>query len=160
MADPMHVLYPGSFDPPTSGHLAMAEKAHSLFGEVTVVVAFNPDKKAWLPVEERLDLFREMTSHLEGLKVMAWEGLIAHLANEIGANAILKGLRSEGDFRQEQVMAEANSRIGGGLPTLFLVADGCLQGVSSSLVRQVHQLGGDISPFVPATIVDRLKDRE
>lgn len=156
----MHVLYPGSFDPPTAGHLSVVEKAHDLFGEVTVVVAVNPHKKPWISVEERVDLFKAMTTHLDGLKVIAWEGLIAHLAKEIGAKAILKGLRSEGDFRQEQVMAEANSRIGDGLPTLFLVAEGCLQGVSSSLVRQVHQLGGDISPFVPPIIVDKLKDRE
>jgi len=156
----MHVIYPGSFDPPTSGHLAVVEKAHALFGQVTVVVSVNPDKKTWLPIEERVELFKTMTSHLEGLKVIAWGGLIAHLAGDLGAKAILKGLRSEGDFRQEQVMAQANSLIGHGLPTLFLVAEGCLQGVSSSLVRQVHQLGGDISPFVPSTIVDRLKDRE
>ena len=156
----MKVIYPGSFDPPTLGHLAVVQRASVLFDHVTVVVANNPDKRYWLSDQERIDLFSALVFSLKNVEVVADGGLVAALATRLGAQAIVKGLRSEADFRSEQVMAEANAVLGHGLESIFMMARGNLQGVSSSLVRQIHQLGGDVSPFVPEIVSDWLKSRE
>ena len=156
----MKVIYPGSFDPPTMGHLAIVERAALLFEEVIVVVANNPSKRYWLGDQERVDLFSALVLPLKNVRVMADGGLVASLASRLGAGAIVKGLRSEADFRSEQVMAEANAVLGMGLESIFIMARGNLQGVSSSLVRQIHQLGGDVSSFVPEIVSDWLKRRE
>jgi pantetheine-phosphate adenylyltransferase len=156
----MKVIFPGSFDPPTLGHLALVERAAQLFEHVTVVVANNPDKNYWLKGNERLELFSSLVSPFKNVEVIADGGLVATLASRIGAQAIVKGLRSEADYRTEQVMSEANAVLGAGLESIFLMSRGNLQGVSSSLVRQIHQLGGDVSSFVPKIVSDWLKSRE
>lgn len=155
----MHVLYPGSFDPPTLGHRAIVERASQLFSRVTVVVSHNPSKEGWLPSEVRCELLRHMTEEMEGVEVVVDGGLVVDAAERHGVDAILKGLRSEADFNNEQVMARANAVIGKGLQTLFLMAEGDLQGVSSSLVRQIHNMGGDVSPFVPDCVYQGLLNR-
>jgi pantetheine-phosphate adenylyltransferase len=152
----MHVIYPGSFDPPTFGHMAVVERAARLFDRVTIVVANNPDKSYWLSENDRLDLFRSLVSRFDNIDVVAHGGLVVELAKKLGAEAIVKGLRSESDYRLEQVMEEVNSVLGHGLETLFLMARGDLQTVSSSLVRQVYQLGGDVSHFVPELVESAL----
>ena len=156
----MKVIYPGSFDPPTMGHLAIVERAASLFEEVIVVVANNPSKRYWLSDQERVELFSTLVLPLKNVRVIADGGLVASLASRVGAAAIVKGLRSEADYRSEQVMAEANAVLGKGLESIFIMARGNLQGVSSSLVRQIHQLGGDVSSFVPEIVSDWLRRRE
>ena len=156
----MKVIYPGSFDPPTLGHVAIVARASSMFTEVVVVVANNPDKSYWLRDEERLQLMRDSLAEFPNVQVVCYGGLLVDLAKTLGAQAIVKGLRSEGDFRGEQTMAEANAILGHGLETLFLMSRGDLQGLSSSLVRQVHRLGGDVRAFVPKVVFDELMNRE
>jgi len=156
----MHVVYPGSFDPPTLGHLSIVNRAKSLFGRVTVMIGVNPFKKSWLEVEDRYALLVEMFKNEENVDVVCESGLVAEAVKKLGADAIIKGIRSETDLRSEQVMAEANSILGKGLETLFLTSKGELQGVSSSLVRQIFQLGGDVSPFVPASVYEWLKQND
>ncbi len=156
----MHVIYPGSFDPPTHGHMAVVERGSRLFDRLTIVVANNPDKKYCLGDDDRLRLLESLVLPYDNVKVVAHGGLVVELAKKIGADAILKGLRAESDYRMEQVMEEVNSVLGHGLETIFLMARGDLQGVSSSLVRQIHGLGGDISHFVPQLVEDEFKRRE
>ena len=156
----MKVIYPGSFDPPTLGHVAIVARASSMFSEVVVVVANNPDKSYWLKDDERLKLMKACLSDFPNVQVVCHGGLLVGVAKTLGAQAIVKGLRSEGDFRGEHTMAEANAILGQGLETLFLMSRGDLQSLSSSLVRQVHQLGGDVRPFVPEVVFDELMNRE
>lgn len=156
----MKVIYPGSFDPPTLGHVAIVARASSMFSEVIVVVANNPDKTYWLKDVQRLECMRASLSEFPNVRVICHGGLLVDVAKDLGVQAIVKGLRSEGDYRGEQTMAEANAILGHGLETLFLMSRGELQGLSSSLVRQVHQLGGDVSPFVPKVVFDELMNRE
>jgi len=155
----MHVVYPGSFDPPTLGHLSIVSRAVSLCDKVTVMVGVNPLKKPWLSAEVRVKLIQECFKDEPKVEVICESGLVADAVRKLGANAIIKGIRSETDLRSEQVMAEANSTLGHGLETLFLMSKGELQGVSSSLVRQIDQLGGDVSPFVPPCVYEWLKQK-
>lgn len=167
----MTVIYPGSFDPPTLGHVAIVERAARLFDKVVVVVANNPAKSYWFSAEQRVNMFEACLEELSAqdqalggpkaeLVVCAHPGLVVDAAKEHGARAIVKGLRSEADFRNEQTMAEANAILGHGLESIFLMSKGELQGVSSSLVRQIFQLGGDVRPFVPEVVFNELNERE
>jgi pantetheine-phosphate adenylyltransferase len=156
----MKVIYPGSFDPPTLGHVAIVARASSMFSEVVVVVANNPDKSYWLKEEERLEWMKASLAKFPNVRVVSHGGLVIDIVKELGAQAIVKGLRSEGDYRGEQTMAEANAILGHGLETLFLMSRGDHQILSSSLVRQVHELGGDVRPFVPKIVSDELMNRE
>ena len=153
----MHVVYPGSFDPPTLGHTSIVDRAKGLFDQVTVLIGVNPFKKPWLSVEDRFEILNKLFEKDDNVDVICDSGLVAEAVNKLGARAIVKGIRSEKDLRSEQVMAEANSTIGHGLETLFLTSKGELQGVSSTLVRQIYQLGGDVSPFVPPIVSEWLK---
>lgn len=155
----MHVVYPGSFDPPTLGHVSIVRRAASLFDKVTVMVGVNPLKKPWLSAEARQELLRTCFADEPKVDVICESGLIATAVKDLGAHAIIKGIRSEADLRSEQVMAEANSTLGDGLETLFLMSKGELQGVSSSLVRQIDHMGGDVSPFVPECVFEWLKQK-
>jgi pantetheine-phosphate adenylyltransferase len=153
----MKVIYPGSFDPPTLGHVSIASRAAELFERVVVVVAHNPHKDHWFSADKRVELFQRSMADFKNVEVICREGLVAEVAVELEASAIVKGLRSEADFRIEHTMAEANAILGRQLETLFLMSKGELQGISSSLVRQIHQLGGDVSPFVPRVVFDELQ---
>ncbi|MBF0198884.1 MAG: pantetheine-phosphate adenylyltransferase [Planctomycetes bacterium] len=153
----MHVVYPGSFDPLTMGHVSIVERAAQLFDQVSVLISYNPEKASWFSAEERVEQVQTVFAKDSRVKVDLWSGLLVEYAKVHKIDAIVKGVRSAADLSYEQVMAEANHQIGEGLETVVLLAPGALQGVSSSLVRQIHSLGGDVSAFVPPSVLEKLK---
>jgi pantetheine-phosphate adenylyltransferase len=148
-------VVPGSFDPVTLGHLDVVERARNLFDEVHVVVVHNPSKSALLPVARRVELIEESLAEAgiaERVTVTSWSvGLLVDYCHEVGANAIVKGIRTEVDVTYETPMAIVNRNLAG-IETVFVLPDPAHSHVSSSLVRQVAALGGDVSPYVPAAV--------
>ncbi len=146
-------LIPGSFDPFTLGHLDLVRRAHALSDRVVVAVAHNPHKSAHIPFDARCEAIRE-TLENEGLadrtSVEALPaGLLVEGAKKLGATHLIKGLRNAQDLAYEEPMARANMDLAS-LDTLFLLTDPALAHVSSSLVREIHSLGGEITPYLPA----------
>jgi pantetheine-phosphate adenylyltransferase len=151
----MHAIYPGSFDPPTIGHLSIIEKAVKLFDRITVVIAVNPDKNSFLKTEDRKSLLQKLCNEYKNVNVIDFNGLIVDCVKEVGADVIIKGLRNNGDLSHEQIMAETNRKLSG-VETLFLPCEGKFQYISSSLVRQVFNMGGPIEQFVPMDVSEFL----
>jgi pantetheine-phosphate adenylyltransferase len=148
-------VVPGSFDPVTLGHLDVVERARNLFDEVHVVVVHNPTKSALLPVARRVELIEESLAEAgiaDRVTVTSWSvGLLVDYCQEVGANAIVKGIRTEVDVTYETPMAIVNRNLAG-IETVFVLPNPAHSHVSSSLVRQVAALGGDVSPYVPAAV--------
>ena len=155
----MHALFPGSFDPPTKGHLSLIERAAGLFQKVTVCISSNAAKSPWIDAAERLRLMRDICRGWKNVTVICDSGLVVDCARRCGAGVIIKGLRSPGDFENEKMMASINNRIGKGIETVFLMARDEHVAISSSLVRQIFQLGGDLSPFVPRKVCTFLEKK-
>ena len=152
-------VVPGSFDPVTLGHLDVIGRAAKLFDRLFVVVTHNPGKSALLSVDERVRLLQESMADagITGVQVDSWsEGLLVDYCRRVDAEAIVKGLRSATDATYETPMALVNRDLAG-VETLFLVAQPGTSHVSSSLVRQVASLGGDVSPYVPRAVVAALQ---
>jgi len=147
---------PGSFDPPTNGHVDIVERAARLFDHVIVAVLHNPDKAPLLSVDERVKLLGAALSHLPGVEVDSFEGLLVDLAKERGANVIVKGLRSTSDMGYELQMAHINAALAPGTDTVFIAAAPAWSFVSSSMVKQVASYGGDVAPFVPPVVAEAL----
>lgn len=148
-------VVPGSFDPITLGHLDVIDRAAGLFDELHVLVVHNPDKTALLPVAQRVSLIEKSIADagLKGnIKVMSWSvGLLVDYCTDVGASVLVKGVRSQVDVAYETPMAIINRNLAG-VETIFLLPDPAHAHVSSSLVRQVAALGGDVSPYVPAAV--------
>jgi pantetheine-phosphate adenylyltransferase len=156
-------VVPGSFDPVTLGHLDVIERAAHLFDEVHVLVVHNPGKTALLPIAQRVSLIQDAIgdAKLQGkFVVTSWSvGLLVDYATDVGAAALVKGIRSQIDVAYETPMAIVNRNLAG-VETVFLLPDPAHAHVSSSLVRQVASLGGDVAPYVPRAVSDFLqKDR-
>jgi pantetheine-phosphate adenylyltransferase len=151
-------VYPGSFDPVTLGHLDIIRRGAALFDRVVVAVANNPDKRSLFTTDERIALVRDATKDLSGVVVDAYEGLTAGHVAQLGATAILRGLRQHSDFEYEYQLALANRTISG-IETLFVMADERVAYISSHMVREVAALGGDISRFVPPSVAKAIKKK-
>lgn len=150
---------PGSFDPITNGHIDIIKRAAELFDEVTVLVVTNPDKKCVFSPEERAELIKKATAGISGVKVDLFSGLLADYVKANGICAIVKGIRSSSDFEYEFQMALANRSLAPGAETVFITADPQNMYVSSSLIRQIATFGGDVSDFVPKSIVEEIEKR-
>ena len=152
-------VVPGSFDPITRGHLDVIERSAGIFDELHVVVVHNPGKTALLPIAQRVSLIEISLrdADLTGNIVVAnWSvGLLVDYCTDVGANVIVKGVRSQFDIAYETPMAIVNRDLAG-VETVFMLPDPAHANVSSSLVRQVAALGGDISPYVPPAVADYL----
>jgi len=149
-------VVPGSFDPVTLGHLDVIERAASIFDELHVVVVHNPGKSAMLPVAQRVTLLEKALAErgVEGVSVTQWSvGLLVDYCIEVGATVLVKGIRSETDVAYETPMAIVNRDLAS-IETVFLLPDPAHAHVSSSLVRQVASLGGDITSYVPRAVKD------
>ena len=146
-----HAVCPGSFDPPTLGHLDVFGRAAGLFDRVTVAVLINPDKKGLFSVDERLALLRECTAQWPNVTVDSFHGLLVDYCRTNGIAAIVKGLRGAADFDYELQMAQMNHGLTG-VDTLFLATDPALAYVSSSLVKQVASYGGDVAHLLPDVV--------
>lgn len=150
-------LYPGTFDPFTYGHLDVLKRALRLFDRVEVTVGVNIGKKTLFSTEERCELIRACTADLEGVRVASYEGLIVDRAREVGAMALVRGLRQVSDFDYEFRMAFANRKLAPELETVFLMTSESYALISATIVRDVHQWEGEVSKFVPPPVVDALK---
>ena len=150
---------PGSFDPVTYGHLDIIRRAASMFDRVIVLVVTNLAKQPLFTKEERMDFLRRATSGLENVEVDSYGGLLADYAREHDARVIVKGLRALSDFEYEFQMALTNRRLNPEAETVFLTTTAENMYLSSSLVKQVATLGGEISDFVPACIVPDIRQK-
>jgi pantetheine-phosphate adenylyltransferase len=152
-------LCPGSFDPVTNGHLDIIERTARHFDGVIVAVIRNPQKSQSLfSLEERQEMLREVTAHLDNVQIEFFKGLLVEFAREHGAEAIVKGLRAISDFDYELQMAQMNQRLSG-IDTFFISTSPQHSFLSSSLVREVGRFGGDVSSMVPALVAKRLDER-
>lgn len=153
-------VVPGSFDPVTLGHLDVIERAAKTFDEVHVLVVHNPGKTALLPIAQRVSLIEHAIDEadLEGnIRVTSWSmGLLVDYCSEVGASVIVKGIRSQVDVAYETPMAIVNRDLAG-VETIFMLPNPAHAYVSSSLVRQVAALGGDVAPYVPRVVSDFLQ---
>lgn len=150
---------PGSFDPLHNGHVEIIARASNLFDEVIVAISPNMHKNPMFSVQERMDMARETFSYVRGVSVKPLgSGLLTDFCKEVGANALVKGLRDPKDLAYESPMATMNRHLSG-LETVFLAADGRYTHLSSTLVKEVHSLGGDVSEFVPRAVQRRLQER-
>lgn len=148
---------PGSFDPITYGHLDIITRASKLFDEVIIAVSVNVEKRPFFSLDERVELIKRSTSHLENVKVDSVANeLLANYAQRVGACAIVKGLRAVSDFEYEFQMALANRKLNKTAETVFLTTSAENMYLSSSLVRQIAGFGGDISDLVPPQIIDEV----
>ena len=151
------VLYAGSFDPITLGHMDIIQRVANIFQEVIVGIAVNTRKKALLTTEERLTLIQEATKDYSNVRPVAYRGMTIAYASEIGAHALIRGLRDPGDFHIEFQMAITNKTLASNLETIFFASRPEYTFINSSLVREVAASGGDITPFVPKNIVEVCK---
>jgi len=155
-------IYPGSFDPITYGHMDIIERATRLFDEVILVVSTNMSKQSSFSVEERVALLTNLYQTNSQIKIVAWPGLTVEAAKKYDASAIIRGLRIVSDFEYEFQMNLANNVLDSTIETIFLMTKTENAFISSSMVREVHRLGGDVSSFVPQDVIqflDKQKDR-
>ena len=145
---PVAAIYPGTFDPITRGHIDLVERGARLFDRLTVSVAANPNKQPLFSLEERVALAREALAHLSNVDICGFDILLVHHAERIGARVILRGLRAVSDFEFEFQLAAMNRRLDPEIESVFLTPSEQYSFISSSLVREVAKLGGDIAPFV------------
>lgn len=150
---------PGSFDPVTKGHLDIIERAAAIFDKVIVVAMVNAKKRPTFSLEERCDLLARVTRCFPNVEIMTSDALLAEWVKEVGDCVLVKGLRAVSDFESEFQMALINRKINPELETLFLPTSEEHLYLSSSVVKEVCALGGDISPFVPAEILEDVKKR-
>ncbi len=154
-------LCPGSFDPVTKGHIDIISRAAVLFDKVVAAVVYNPDKMGTFTfsVEERVDFLRRATKDIPNVEVGSHAGLLAEYAREIGACALVKGLRAVSDFEYEFQMALVNKQLNPELETVFLTTSSRYLYLSSSVVKQIGSLGGDVSELLPAEILSDVAAR-
>ena len=147
-------IYPGSFDPITNGHLDIITRGSKIFDKLIVGVLVNIDKVGLFSIEERVELIKRVTSHLDNVEVVSFNGLLVELAKKNNAKVILKGLRAVSDFEYEFQMALMNSQLDADVETLFMTTAATNSFLSSSSVKQVAKFGGDIKGLVPDEIID------
>lgn len=150
-------VYPGSFDPVTNGHVDIIERASPLFGELIIAVGVNSRKQSDFSVEERLDMLREVTSHLDNVRVDSFDGLLVEYAASLGAVAVIRGLRLVADFEYELQQVLMNKQLCPDIETLFLMTNNKYSYLSSSIVKEVSRLGGSLDGLVPPSVEMRLR---
>ncbi len=151
------VIYPGSFDPPTNGHLDLIERASSMFNHVVVSALSNDAKAPLFTVEDRMQMLREATAGFDNVSVDSFDGLLVDYARRLDARLILRGIRAISDYEYELQMALMNRKLFPELETLFIPAAESYSYLSSRLVKEVNRLGGDVSDLVPPNVAERLR---
>jgi pantetheine-phosphate adenylyltransferase len=149
-------MYPGTFDPVTRGHEDLVRRATKLFDEIVVAIATNPDKTPLFSLEERVALASDVLKDLPGVSVTGYEGLTVDFARERGLSTIIRGLRAVSDFEYEFQLATMNRHLADQVETVFLTPTENYTFVSSSLVREIARLGGDVSAFVHPRVAEGL----
>lgn len=152
-------LVPGSFDPPTKGHLDVVERCTGIFDEVVVSVVHNPSKSPLFTAAERVDLLTRCCAPWSNVRVESFEGLLVDFAKRVGAKTVVKGLRAVTDFDYEIQMSQMNRHLSGDVVSLFVATKPEYGYLSSSLVKEVARLGGSVDALVPPIVADALKER-
>lgn len=152
-------IYPGSFDPVTNGHLDVIARASHLFDHVTVAVVMNPQKHSLFSVDERLQMLKGATQKFGNVNVDSFKGLLVDYLNKKKCYVIVKGLRAVTDFEYEFQMAHMNNKLHKKIETIFFIAASQHSFLSSSIVKEVAGLGGNVADLVPAPVVKRLKEK-
>jgi pantetheine-phosphate adenylyltransferase len=155
----VRALYPGTFDPPTNGHIDLIQRGAKLFEHVTVAILVNPVKDPLFTVEERVEMLRESTAALSNVSVATFDGLMVEFARKQGASAVLRGIRAISDYEYEFQMALMNRRLAPEIETVFLQPAGRYSFVSSRMLKEVFSFGGDVSGLVPPNVLKRLRGR-
>ncbi|MEB3288213.1 MAG: pantetheine-phosphate adenylyltransferase [Vampirovibrionales bacterium] len=152
-------IYPGSFDPVTLGHIDIVTRASKMFDKIVMAVVKNTNKSSLMTLEERVSLIQDCTAHLKNVTVQGFDGLTVDLARKHKAKVIIRGLRAVSDFEFEFMMSQMNKSLNAEVETLFMMAGLEYQFLSSSLVKEVAKLGGDISKVVPAQAEALIKEK-
>jgi pantetheine-phosphate adenylyltransferase len=158
---PRRAVYPGSFDPITLGHLNVMERASQLFDQLIIGVGINIEKQAMFAPEERVELIRETTAHLPNVEIRTFGGLAVRFVQDCGSRVMIRGVRPITDIQAEITMMMANRRLDPNVETLFMIADGELAHVSSSLIKQIAPITGDeeLNRFLPPSVVKALRTK-
>ncbi len=155
----MNVVYPGSFDPVTNGHLDIIERCSKKFGQVIVAVLNNPSKNSMFTNEQRINLLKETTAHLKNVEIDSFSGLLSEYAVQKDCSTMVRGLRAVSDYEYEMQMALVNKKLNENLETLFMVSSTEFVYLSSSIVKEISILGGDIGCFVPPSVEKALQEK-
>jgi len=151
-------IYPGSFDPITNGHIDLIKRASKLFDKVIIAITQNASKSSFLSIDERVNAVENSISSLKNTQVLSFNSLLVDFAKEHNAQIIIRGLRAVSDFEYEFQLSGMNKRLNSEIETLFMTPSEEFANISSSLVREILLLGGDISPFVPSEVKKILLD--
>ncbi|MBN1114872.1 MAG: pantetheine-phosphate adenylyltransferase [Oligoflexia bacterium] len=155
--DPKNIaVYPGSFDPVTSGHIDIIQRAKPFFYSLHILVAENPSKSTLFSIDERVEMIKSATSAEKNIIVSSFSGLVVDYARKVNAKAIVRGLRAVSDFDYEFQMATMNRRLAPDIETIFFTTRGKFFYISSSMIKSIAQNGGDISSFVPESIEQKI----
>lgn len=152
-------VYPGSFDPLTLGHLDIIKRSAKNCEELIVAVVRNPSKNPLFTTQERVDIINEATKDMPNVKADCFEGLLIHYVESVGAETIIKGLRAITDFEYEFQMAMMNRKLNSNIDTMFLMAGNRYSYLSSSMVKEVFKLGGDVSCLVTEQVLRKLEEK-
>lgn len=153
------VVYPGTFDPITNGHIDLVQRASRLFDTVIVAVAASPKKQPLFSLDERVELCRSVLTHLDNVEVCGFDCLLAQLVQDKGAYGVVRGLRAVSDFEYEFQLANMNRALAPEMESLFLTPAEHLSFISSTLVREIASLGGNVHKFVPPVVEAALKGK-
>ena len=156
----MHrVIYPGSFDPPTNGHLNVIQRASRMFNQVEIVISSNPQKKSLFTAQERFAMIEAMVAGLENVHVHTWRGLVVDFARKSGINTILRGVRALVDFEYEFELYMMNHALNPDIETIFMPTDQKYFVLRSTGIKEVAMFGGDVSEMVPPVVAEALKNK-
>lgn len=153
------IVYPGTFDPITNGHIDLVERASGLFDHIIVGIARSSKKNPLFSMEERIELAEKSLAHLKNVEIKGFDFLLARLVKECQAQAVMRGLRAVSDFEYEFQLANMNRALEKNMESIFLTPSEKLSYISSSLVKEIASLGGDISLFVPDVVAKALRDK-
>jgi len=156
---PVRALYPGTFDPPTNGHVDLITRGAKIFDHLTVAILVNPVKNPLFTVEERAEMLKEATSTISNVSIATFDGLMVEFARQQGVTAVLRGIRSITDYEYEFQIALMNRRLAPEIETVFLQPAGRYSFVSSRMLKEVFSLGGDVTGLVPPNVLKRLRER-
>lgn len=153
------VIYPGTFDPITNGHVDLTERAAKLFDKVVVAIAYSEKKTPMFDLQQRVALCQQSLSHLDNVEVTGFSNLLTEFVQSQGARCVLRGLRAVADFEYEFQLANMNRAMYPEFESIFLTPSEHLSFISSSLVREIAVLNGDITPFVPAPVAEAINEK-
>jgi pantetheine-phosphate adenylyltransferase len=156
---PVRALYPGTFDPPTNGHVDLITRGAKIFDHLTVAILVNPVKNPLFTVEERAEMLKEATSTISNVSIATFDGLMVEFARQQGVTAVLRGIRAITDYEYEFQIALMNRRLAPEIETVFLQPAGRYSFVSSRMLKEVFSLGGDVTGLVPPNVLKRLRER-